>query len=157
MNKKGIYMLSSRRDPITKFKHFTPYKNLKIAKGSSGSTVDLGKFDEGYCTSVTSFDETLIVCFDKIINQTNFIFTVGQYSGKFSFADNKQVDFQAQMSPRDSLILSDYPVVGKDGLAVNTKLDPNAPPVQKHSYWRLLQSWSTCSVACGGGSSTRQL
>lgn len=27
----------------------------------------------------------------------------------------------------------------------------------KESQWRLLQDWSTCSVACGGGTQTRQL
>ena len=42
MNKKGIYMISSRRDTITKFKHFTPYKNLKVAKGGNSATKDLG-------------------------------------------------------------------------------------------------------------------
>lgn len=43
-------MLSSRRDPITKFKHFSPFKNLKTAIGGTGATKDLGQFDEGYCT-----------------------------------------------------------------------------------------------------------
>lgn len=50
MTSKGIYLLSSRRDPITKFKHFSPFKNLMVPKEGSGVTKDLGQFDEGYCT-----------------------------------------------------------------------------------------------------------
>ena len=33
-------MISSRHDPITKFKHFTSFKNLKIAKGGNSATKD---------------------------------------------------------------------------------------------------------------------
>jgi len=33
------------------------------------------------------------------------------------------------LNERDSAILTDYPVVGKDGLAVPTKLDPNLGPI----------------------------
>jgi len=29
--------------------------------------------------------------------------------------------------------------------------------VHKDSYWMLMQNWGTCSVACGGGTKTRQL
>jgi len=50
LNKKGIYLLSSRRDAITKFKHFTSFKNLKMSKAGSLALKDLGQFDEGYCT-----------------------------------------------------------------------------------------------------------
>lgn len=55
------------------------------------------------------------------------------------------------MGPRDSALLTDYPIVNKNGVAVDSKLDPAAFPPSKHSYWRLLQSWSSCSLACGGG------
>lgn len=58
-NGRGIYFLSSRRDAITKFKHFTPYSGLKAG---TDSVTDLGLFDEGYCSQVNSIGENLIVC-----------------------------------------------------------------------------------------------
>lgn len=39
-------MLSSRRDAITKFKHFIPYSGVT---GGAESVQDLGRFDEGFC------------------------------------------------------------------------------------------------------------
>jgi hypothetical protein len=46
VNGRGVYFLSSRRDAITKFKHFTPHSGLK--RGPECIT-DLGQFDEGFC------------------------------------------------------------------------------------------------------------
>jgi len=125
MNKKGLYMLSSRRDPITKFKHFTPFKNLKVAKGGNSATKDLGQFDEGFCSQVTSIDETLVVCFNDAHAQANFLALLNSFAGKFTFQENKQMDFQAQLTPKESAILNEYPPVGKDGRPIATKLDPN--------------------------------
>jgi hypothetical protein len=46
INKKGLYFLSSRRQPLDKFKHFCPF----IAVKTGGDSIKkLGKFDEGYC------------------------------------------------------------------------------------------------------------
>jgi len=42
LNKKGIYMLSSRRDSLTKFKHFTSFKSLKMNKAGTPALKDLG-------------------------------------------------------------------------------------------------------------------
>jgi hypothetical protein len=61
-NKKGVYMLSSRRDAITKFKHFVPFSGLK--DGASAMT-ELGNFDEGFCLQINSIGETCILCFSS--------------------------------------------------------------------------------------------
>jgi hypothetical protein len=42
MNKKGIYILRSRRDAIAKFVHYTSFKNLKMSKAGSLAIKDLG-------------------------------------------------------------------------------------------------------------------
>lgn len=60
MNGRGVYFLSSRRDSITKFKHYTPFSGLKLG---ADSITDLGQFDEGYCGQLNSIGETTIVCF----------------------------------------------------------------------------------------------
>jgi len=65
MTKNGVYLLSSRRDPITKFKHFSSFKNLMVPKEGAGVTKDLGQFDEGYCSQLNSIGETLIICFKE--------------------------------------------------------------------------------------------
>lgn len=46
INKKGLYFLGSRRDPLGEFKHFCPFAAIKDGKDS---IADLGQFDEGFC------------------------------------------------------------------------------------------------------------
>lgn len=93
MNKKGIYMVSSRHDPLVKFRHFTSFKNLKMDKSGSGATKDLGQFDEGYCTQINAIDETLVVCFQNPRFQTAFMSKVSQFGAKMNFAQSENVDF----------------------------------------------------------------
>jgi hypothetical protein len=51
--------------------------------------------------------------------------------------------------------LSDYPLAGPDGNALNLKLNATIDVLTRHSYWRLLANWGPCSVACDGGIATR--
>lgn len=84
MNLKGVYMLSSRRDPLTKFKHFTPFKNLMPKKGL-GVTKDLGQFDEGYCIQLNSMNEVLVVCFENSAKAAIFQQQVNGFGQNLSF------------------------------------------------------------------------
>jgi len=155
MNKRGIYMLSSRHDELTKFHHFTSFENLKIGKNGSGATKDLGQFDEGYCTQVNAIDQTLVICFQSNRFQTAFMAMVSAYAGKMAFQQNENVDFQAQLGERDSAVLSDYPLLGPNGKPISMEINPSVGNLSRHSYWRLLANWGQCSVACGGGTATR--
>lgn len=85
MNKKGIYMVSSRHDSLVKFRHFTSFAHLKMDKAGSGATKDLGQFDEGYCTQINAIDETLVVCFLNPRFQTAFMSSVSANAGKMNF------------------------------------------------------------------------
>ena len=158
VTKNGCYALSSRRNPLTQFKHNVLWNNLKMSKdGFNAGITDLGAFDEGFCAQLNSIDEKMVVCFDSMKWKNLFLQVAEKYSKEFSFQESKQLDFQAQLSDKDSLLLEDYRTRGPLGQKILHQLDPDAGPTSKNSYWRLLQNWSTCSQSCGGGTQTRQL
>jgi hypothetical protein len=158
VTKNGCYALSSRRNPLTQFKHNVLWNNLKMSKdGFNAGITDLGAFDEGFCAQLNSIDEKMVVCFDSMKWKNLFLQIAEKYSKEFSFQESKQLDFQAQLSDKDSLLLEDYRTRGPLGQKILHQLDPDAGPTSKNSYWRLLQNWSTCSQSCGGGTQTRQL
>jgi len=47
-----------------------------------------------------------------------------------------------------------YDQTGPDGEFIKTDLTDDPPP-SKDGYWKDLQDWSTCSLACGGGTTTK--
>ena len=94
MNKKGIYFLSSRRDALSKFKHFTSFKSLKIGKDGKPMIKDLGKFDEGHCAQVYALDEILVVCFGDNRLIMSFLGQTSAFAAKFNNNSNEILNFE---------------------------------------------------------------
>lgn len=116
---------------------------------------DLGKFDEGNCSQINGLDEILVVCFADNRLANAFLSQCSTNAAKFNTNANDVVNFETQLSERDSAILVDYPVTGPDGLPINGKIGSGLDVVSSHSYWRLMNNWGQCSKACDGGESTR--
>lgn len=133
-NKKGVYYLSSRRDAITKFKHFTPFSNLKEGEQAMN---ELGQFDEGYCVQINSIGVSDIVCFSSSTVLAKFMATLKAMAGSSSTKAQDQIDFQAQLSERESQIIEDYPKLSPNGAELHGGMGGSGG-LQKDSVWKLL-------------------
>lgn len=144
---------------------FELIKPIPDMPGYKGGLTDFGNFKEGHCMKITTQQSgswTWVICTEqetdkqmimKTIKQMKVSSQLGQYTTNTAQksammhlqAERYKLHRENEETQGMTLNGKTNSVGGTEGM--NTNLD---------GYWIVLQEWSTCTKACGGGTQTLQ-
>lgn len=144
-----LFIVSARRNSLAKT---VKVLNLKHAKNEEfiSSVNDQGNYQEGFCFKLDvvncGLTENLILCSDKLNQKQEWMKRIGVLQSRCKSPEPhlvNEVMIQSHIkNPRE--FQSNY-----------TELyDPPTAPKKIDGKWVILHDWSTCTLACGGGTQT---
>lgn len=163
---EAIYVFTARRNDITKIQRTMTFSSIVPQVGGywMGGVEDLGEFTEGNCFRVKSSskasDEVWAICTDSFKQKEEWMVKIAVLSMRLKPPKPLPEDGGVQEGEFDLGTLAKgetqklYPELGPDGkpMEVYLKKPDDSGPVD--GKWVILQEWSSCTLACGGGTST---
>lgn len=165
LSNTGLSVLSSRRNDLTKTMKFLAISSIKpITKtkmGLSGGVEDLGNFKEGFCWKVNADNDgeevTWIMCTLDLFEKETWMTMIAEVKGKFTVFEKSQgLEGEATLGggSLEGKPVAIYDQTGPDGEGIDTTLSSENVRPGADGIWVPLQDWSTCTLACGGGTKT---
>lgn len=146
----SLYIVSARKNSIAKTLKIVNFKtdNLKINEYLSG-VEDQGNYQEGYCFKLRvkncGFSEFLILCSDSLAEKKDWM-------KRISILQNRC------QNPNPHIINE---AVIESNIKSSNQYESNyteniayLPQSKIDGRWIILHDWSTCTLACGGGTQT---
>ena len=134
---------------------------IKTMMGYTGGLEDLGNFREGMCWKVNGVvegeDVTWIMCANDLFEKEEWMEIIRLVKDKFTvFTKEKSLEGEATIGNVgfEEEPAEIYDQTGPDGEKIETKLTGDPPVTGIDGYWVPLQDWSSCTLACGGGTTT---
>lgn len=126
----------------------------------SGGLEDIGNFAEGFCLSVLSEQETWVLCADSLEDKEEWMLAIASAKGLAQKVIEKKLEGTTTLSQGDAggeaIEALIYKQTGPESEEIETLLhwpDEGAGG-GCDGYWKELQPWSSCTLACGGGTMT---
>ena len=163
ISKSKDRFLDSKFD-VLRFDYMSPVADHE---GYAGGIVDFGNFKEGFCFKVKTNQGglfTWVVCTPtdvekmmmmRIIKQLKVKTQRTHYTSQTNYA-RSLMDMKADEQSKIMKEKMDTKYLGADPNNPNAAAQDGKVTVddEKDGYWIVLQSWSTCTRACGNGTQT---
>ena len=166
MGEEAIYVFSARRNDVSKVVRSMNLVEIQPEQVGryEGGVEDLGNFNEGFCFRINAMnkatEEVWAICSDEKKLKAEFMLKAAVLmlrkkpprKNKWGMTEGEYDLSEAGKAPPADV----YPEIGPDGQPVNVYIKKPDGKGPVNGKWVILSDWSTCTLACGGGTMTQQ-